>query len=61
MTITHGVPVLSDETDEEGALQVVFEMETVIGNTYCVLVLGVDVKLILESALGVETGAGKIN
>ena len=36
-------------------------MEAVIGDTYCVLVLGVDVKLILESALGVETGAGEIN
>ena len=31
MTITHWVPVLSDETDAEGALQVVFEM---VGDTY---------------------------
>jgi len=58
MTLMHRVPVLSVEIDVEGALEVVLEMETVEGDTDQVLVLSVDMKVILETALGVEIVAG---
>jgi len=61
MTLMHWVPVLGVETDVEGALEVVLEMETVEGDTEWVLVLSVDVKVILETVLGVETVAGDIS